>query len=101
MPDQFRERSTILPLEIQGIMAIPPPLNLLAPSPSPEKAVEVPLLYRQLKELSRSMAMPSGKHGKLSLGMSEDLEVAIAAGTDCVRLGTALFGPRLPKEPVG
>jgi len=31
---------------------------------------------------------------ELSMGMSEDLEQAVAAGTTMVRLGTALFGPR-------
>ena len=30
----------------------------------------------------------------LSLGMSADLETAIAAGATMVRIGTALFGPR-------
>jgi hypothetical protein len=31
---------------------------------------------------------------ELSMGMSEDLEQAVAAGATMVRLGTALFGPR-------
>ena len=30
----------------------------------------------------------------LSMGMSDDLEAAIAEGSDLVRVGTALFGPR-------
>ena len=30
----------------------------------------------------------------LSMGMSDDLEAAIAAGSTMVRIGTALFGPR-------
>ena len=30
----------------------------------------------------------------LSMGMSADLEAAIAAGANCLRVGTALFGPR-------
>ena len=30
----------------------------------------------------------------LSMGMSEDLEIAIAEGSTMVRVGTALFGPR-------
>ena len=33
----------------------------------------------------------------LSMGMSDDLEAAIAEGTTMVRIGTALFGPRPPK----
>ncbi len=34
---------------------------------------------------------------ELSMGMSGDFEVAIAEGATCVRVGSALFGPRLPK----
>lgn len=67
-------------LEVQGIMAIPPPLNQI-PEPN--------LLYAQLRTLSDQI----GK-GKLSLGMSGDLELAVAAGTNCVRIGTSLFGSR-------
>jgi uncharacterized pyridoxal phosphate-containing UPF0001 family protein len=32
----------------------------------------------------------------LSMGMSADLEAAIAAGSTCVRVGTAIFGSRVP-----
>ena len=32
----------------------------------------------------------------LSAGMSADLEQAVAAGANCLRVGTALFGPRAP-----
>jgi len=31
---------------------------------------------------------------ELSMGMSGDLEIAIAAGSTCLRVGTALFGER-------
>jgi hypothetical protein len=33
-----------------------------------------------------------------SMGMSGDLEVAVAEGATMVRLGTALFGPRPPRR---
>ena len=33
----------------------------------------------------------------LSMGMSDDLEAAIAAGSTMVRVGTAIFGSRAPK----
>ena len=32
--------------------------------------------------------------GELSMGMSDDLEQAVAAGTTMIRIGTALFGER-------
>jgi hypothetical protein len=33
------------------------------------------------------------------MGMSDDLEVAVAAGSTMVRVGRALFGERAPKGP--
>lgn len=67
-------------LTLRGLMAIPPPLA---------DASVVPPLYRRLRELADCC----GERG-LSLGMSDDLEVAVAAGSSLVRLGTALFGAR-------
>jgi hypothetical protein len=37
----------------------------------------------------------------LSMGMSDDLEAAVAEGTTMVRIGRALLGPRLPPSPDG
>jgi len=36
---------------------------------------------------------------ELSMGMSGDLEPAIAEGATIVRIGTAVFGPRPPGRP--
>ncbi len=63
-------------LALQGIMAIPP----IAADQE---------LYLRLARLAPEVGL-----GDLSLGMSADLEAAIAAGSTCVRVGTALFGPR-------
>ena len=46
-------------------------------------------MYNELSKKAKVVGQ-----GKLSLGMSEDLEQAILAGSDCVRIGTALFGIR-------
>ena len=70
-------------LELQGIMAIPPATY------ADKSCTVVPDLYRTLRERAHSV----GK-GKLSLGMSGDLRIAIAAGSDTVRIGTAIFGDR-------
>ena len=45
--------------------------------------------FRRLAELARAHALP-----ELSMGMSDDFEVAIEEGATIVRVGTALFGPR-------
>jgi pyridoxal phosphate enzyme (YggS family) len=71
-------------LEIQGIMAIPP-----AKLSEVASAGEVPEIYRILRKLADHVGCQ-----KLSLGMSSDLESAIAAGSTLVRVGTAIFGPR-------
>lgn len=71
-------------LKLQGIMVIPPAeFNDVS---YPDK---LPKVYIELGLLAKKIGL-----GKLSLGMSSDLSMAIRAGSDCVRIGTALFGPR-------
>ncbi|HBX80897.1 MAG TPA: YggS family pyridoxal phosphate-dependent enzyme, partial [Propionibacteriaceae bacterium] len=43
----------------------------------------------------RLRAESPGEWHELSMGMSGDLELAIAHGATCVRVGTAIFGPRV------
>ncbi|MFN5744648.1 MAG: YggS family pyridoxal phosphate-dependent enzyme [Methylococcaceae bacterium] len=70
-------------LRLRGLMAIP--------APSVNSALQrVP--FRAMRELLVSLADPS--LDTLSMGMSDDLEAAIAEGATMVRIGTALFGPR-------
>jgi len=67
-------------LEIQGLMTIAP----LVDNPK-----EVRPVFRQLKQLRDALGL---KH--LSMGMSDDFEVAIEEGATLVRLGRAIFGER-------
>jgi pyridoxal phosphate enzyme (YggS family) len=85
---------TILPLSrlqhlrIIGLMAIPP-LGEVAEASRP--------WFRRLRELRDHLATRpewAGFPGWLSMGMSDDFEVAIEEGATHVRVGTALFGPR-------
>ena len=75
-------------LEVRGLMAIPPP------TPTPEDARPY---FRRLRELGRAL---TGGHFRninmleLSMGMSQDYEVAIEEGATYVRVGTAIFGAR-------
>ena len=65
-------------LELQGLMGIAPnvePLEAVRPS------------FRLLREL-RDKHLP---HGKLSMGMSRDFEIAIEEGADLVRIGSQIF----------
>jgi len=70
-------------LKIKGIMAIP------SSAYSDKEDRAPPAVYKELRELANQI----GEH-KLSLGMSGDLKLSIAAGSTCVRIGTALFGER-------
>jgi PLP dependent protein len=67
-------------LPLQGLMAIPPP--------------ESPSAFQELAHLRETWQQNLGRSLRLSMGMSDDLEVAIRAGSDQVRIGTALFGAR-------
>lgn len=70
-------------LDLRGLMAIP------APS---EDETEQRTAFRKLRELAAQLHLP-----ELSMGMSDDLELAIEEGATMVRVGTALFGER-PKR---
>lgn len=43
--------------------------------------------------------LPEGNRLWLSMGMTSDFEVAIEEGSNMVRIGTAIFGPRAPRTP--
>ena len=68
-------------LRLTGLMTMPPW------SSDPEQSRSY---FKRLHKLAEA----SGLSG-LSMGMSHDLEVAIEEGSTCVRVGTALFGPRV------
>ena len=52
--------------------------------------------FRAVRELKERLARvyPRVHFGVLSMGMSEDYQIAIEEGSTAVRIGTALFGPR-------
>ncbi|NWJ40154.1 MAG: YggS family pyridoxal phosphate-dependent enzyme [Geothrix sp.] len=67
-------------LPLRGLMAIPPPEDEAA--------------FVQMAALRDRLQQDLGRPLRLSMGMSDDLEAAIAAGTDQIRIGTAFFGER-------
>lgn len=73
-------------LEIHGLMTIPPF------SPVPEKARPYFQKLRTLKQ--RAETVLGAPLPVLSMGMSDDFEVAIEEGATMIRVGTALFGSR-------
>jgi pyridoxal phosphate enzyme (YggS family) len=92
VPDKIAEAvrplTDLQHLRIAGLMAIPPPGD------SPEDSRP---WFRRLREIRDELAARpewTGWPGLLSMGMSDDFEVAIEEGATHVRVGTALFGPR-------
>jgi len=69
-------------LKLRGLMAIP--------EPTEDRAAQ-DAAFAAVQNLQASLNLPLDT---LSMGMSHDLESAIAQGATCVRIGTALFGAR-------
>lgn len=73
-------------LAIRGLMAIPKPSDNI---------VEQKQAFMQLRQLKQKLNQEFQLNmDTLSMGMSNDLEAAIAEGATIIRVGTALFGPR-------
>lgn len=75
-------------LSWEGLMAIPPPLF-------PSEKMRP--YFRKLKSLldeCNGLRVLESPMKELSMGMSQDFEIAIQEGATMIRIGTALFGPR-------
>ncbi|MFZ1326914.1 MAG: YggS family pyridoxal phosphate-dependent enzyme [Candidatus Contendobacter sp.] len=72
-------------LRLRGLMAIPAPTADFAMQRRP---------FAQLRQLQAQLNATGMALDTLSMGMSDDLEAAIAEGATLVRIGSALFGPR-------
>ncbi len=72
-------------VNVTGLMTMPP---------WSEDAEQSRPYFQRLAALARQHKLP-----QLSMGMSNDLEVAIEEGATLVRVGTALFGPRPTPSP--
>jgi pyridoxal phosphate enzyme (YggS family) len=75
-------------LRLRGLMTIP------AREQDPARQR---LPFQQLRQLFEQLNAEGFKLDTLSMGMSADMEAAIAEGATLVRVGTAIFGPRLTK----
>jgi pyridoxal phosphate enzyme (YggS family) len=72
-------------LRLRGLMSIPEPTD---------DARQQRAAHRQLRELLQALRQQGLELDTLSMGMSADLEAAIAEGSTIVRIGTAIFGAR-------
>jgi pyridoxal phosphate enzyme (YggS family) len=89
MPDdapRLAEQVAALPrLQLRGLMCVP------AEHPDFETQRRV---FARLRALRDAMNRQGHALDTLSMGMSHDLEAAIAEGSTLIRVGTAIFGPR-------
>jgi PLP dependent protein len=74
-------------IEVDGLMTIPPPAA---------RAEDSRPYFARLRELRDRLAMQSGYAlSELSMGMTDDFEIAIEEGATIVRIGRAVFGERI------
>ena len=83
--DLARQVAVLPRLKLRGLMTIPEPAPDYATALAAHQAAKA--LWDRLREAGIAM-------DTLSLGMSADLEAAVAAGSTMVRVGSALFGAR-------
>lgn len=74
-------------LRLRGLMTLPAPAEGLAAQRAS---------LRLLRETLEALKADGLELDTLSMGMSDDLEAAVAEGATIVRIGTAVFGPRPP-----
>ena len=85
LPELAAEIAGLSRLRLRGLMSIPPPSDDFQTQRG---------YFRRLREIRDALTADHPDLDTLSMGMSADLEAAIADGTTMLRIGTALFGPR-------
>ena len=79
---------------IQGLAGLEP-RGLMTVGPKVARPEDARVSFAKLRELRERARIATGLAlDELSMGMSDDFEVAVEEGATMVRLGTALFGPR-------
>lgn len=76
---------TLPRLALRGLMGIPP---------ADASDAAMTAYFTGMRALKHALAASGIVTDTLSMGMSGDFETAIACGSTCVRIGTAIFGPR-------
>jgi pyridoxal phosphate enzyme (YggS family) len=84
LPALLDRFATMKHVRCEGLMLIPPRGDA-----RPHFAA-----LRVLRDREAALPRPNVDLRELSMGMTEDLEVAVAEGATIVRVGTAIFGPR-------
>jgi pyridoxal phosphate enzyme (YggS family) len=88
LPVFLTQAAELSGIDICGLMTMPPW------EPVPESSRPWFRALRDLRDETNARLVPSPGLRELSMGMSQDFEVAIEEGATVVRIGTALFGRR-------
>ncbi|HHC08549.1 MAG TPA: YggS family pyridoxal phosphate-dependent enzyme [Actinobacteria bacterium] len=83
--DEALDRLVDLGLSIRGLMAIPP---------RPRRPEDSRPWFAMLADLAERLRSAHPELTELSMGMTDDFEIAIEEGATIVRVGRAIFGPR-------
>ncbi|HUW65703.1 MAG TPA: YggS family pyridoxal phosphate-dependent enzyme [Spirochaetia bacterium] len=80
----LREIAGLGAVKVKGLMTMAPigPAGTARP------------VFRRLRELAGTVNIPGVEMATLSMGMSDDFEVAVEEGANLLRIGRAIFGPR-------
>jgi len=79
-------------LELIGLMTLPPFFD------DTEQSRPFFRRLRELRDELGSRGAFGNRKGELSMGMTHDFEIAIQEGATMVRIGTAIFGERVPRQ---
>jgi len=90
LPELVAQVSNLPNIQLRGLMAIPQATETLEQQRQP---------FRRLREAMDQLRQQGYPLDTLSMGMSGDLEAAIAEGATIVRIGTDIFGPRNYSKP--
>ena len=85
LPELARAVAALPRLRLRGLMTIP--------EPTPDMALQR-ARFASLRAMRNELNAAGFALDTLSMGMSDDLEAAIAEGSTLVRVGTAIFGSR-------
>jgi pyridoxal phosphate enzyme (YggS family) len=86
LPALLRATATLEAVRVRGLMTMPP----LAHAPEDSRPH-----FRALRELRDRVASAGAPLAVLSMGTTGDFEIAVEEGATLVRIGTAVFGPRV------
>lgn len=89
--DAARTAANLQGVRLRGLMCIPP-----ASGEKEENFQHFETLHQLAVDIRQKMEDNKLNMDVLSMGMSGDYQEAVATGSTCIRVGSALFGPRPP-----